>query len=495
MAQVQTNSTIAEKILNTYPVNDYFDEMMGQDKTVRPVYSKLADFLGTLTKTEVVKRANHAQLAFLMNGVTYTVYGDASGTERIIPFDIMPRLLDHAEWSLLSKGLSQRIRALNAFLKDVYFEQNIFREKIIPEDLVLKNPQYRPEMKGVKVPGDVYINISGIDIIRNDQGGYFVLEDNLRCPSGVSYVLENRDVMQRVMPELFNSYSVEPVSRYTRDLYETLVSMSAKAKPNIVLLTPGVYNSAYFEHAFLAAKMGIHLVEGRDLATRNNKVFMKTTHGLEQVDVVYRRIDEDFLDPKVFRKDSTLGVAGLFNCMKSGNVAIANAIGTGIADDKAIYAYVPKMIEFYLGEKPLIPNIKTYFMSDENDRNHVLENIRDMVIKPTGGSGGYGMLIGSMVDKKFREVFIANMMKNPESFIAQPIIKLSCHPTFIKEKSGLEPRHIDLRPFILMDAKSNIRLLPGGLSRVALKEGSLVVNSSQGGGGKDTWVLSKSRKK
>lgn len=470
--------------------NGFYNEMFAEDQSVRMPYRRLYDFLMKLPQKEILKRAQHAQLAFLTKGVTYTVYGDDSGIEKIIPFDIMPRLLDATEWDFLERGLAQRVRALNAFLKDIYHEQKILKKGLIPTDLILQNPLYRPEMKGVSVPGNVYITVAGIDIIRNQLGNYFVLEDNLRCPSGVSYVLENRDVMQRVLPELFKIYPVEPVSHYTRDLLDVLGSlMPSQTNPNIVLLTPGIYNSAYFEHAFLAANMGVNLLEGRDLVVRDKMVFMKTTCGLERVHVIYRRIDEDFLDPHTFRPDSQLGVPGLFECYKAGNVAIANAIGTGISDDKAVYAFVPRMIEFYLQETPLIPNIETFLLGDSKVREEVIARLSEMVVKPTGGSGGYGMLIGSSADAAERDLFASKIRENPQDYIAQAIIKLSCHPTLIKEKARFEPRHIDLRPFVLTDARGGIRLLPGGLSRVALNEGSLVVNSSQGGGGKDTWVL------
>ncbi|MBX7149319.1 circularly permuted type 2 ATP-grasp protein [bacterium] len=469
-----------------------FNEMYGAEGLPRTVYQKLHAFLKNLPAKELLKRAQHANMAFLTKGVTYTVYGDSSGLEKIIPFDIMPRILDAQEWDLLEKGLAQRIRALNLFLADIYHEQHIIRDGIIPSDLIFNNPLYRPEMKGVRVPGDVYISIAGIDIIRDHEGGYYVLEDNARCPSGVSYVLENREVMQKIFPELFNLYSVEPVSSYTRDLLTTLSSlMPTEVRPNIVLLTPGIFNSAYYEHAFLAANMGIQLVEGQDLVVKRKKVYMKTTCGLERIDVIYRRIDEDFLDPDVFRSDSQLGVPGLFECFKEGNVALANSIGTGIADDKAVYSFVPQMIKYYLNEKPLIANVETFLMRDIESREYVLNHLEEFVVKPTGGSGGYGMLIGSAASKNEREAFACKVLQNPEAYIAQKIIQLSCHPTFIGETSTFEPRHIDLRPFVLTEAGGDIRFLPGGLSRVALTRGSLVVNSSQGGGGKDTWVLRK----
>lgn len=428
-----------------------------------------------------------ADALFHRLGITFAVYGEGAGTERLIPFDVVPRILPAHEWRHLEKGLKQRARALNAFITDVYHEQKILKAGLLPPEQILGNAQYRAEMRDVKAPKDIYAHISGIDIVRDDEGRFCVLEDNLRVPSGVSYMLENRRMMMRLFPELFGSQAVEPVEHYPDVLLENLKSVAplGVTDPTVVLLTPGSYNSAYFEHAFLAQQMGIELVEGQDLFVRDDFLYMRTTRGPQRVDVVYRRIDDDFLDPQVFRPDSTLGVRGLLAAYRAGHVTIANAIGTGVADDKSIYPYVPEMIRFYLAEDPLIPNVTTWILRRPEDRAHVLAHLPDLVVKEVHGAGGYGMLIGPQATRAQIEEFRDRIEAHPERYIAQPTLALSTSPTFVE--AGLAPRHIDLRPFVL--SGKEISVVPGGLTRVALREGSLVVNSSQGGGTKDTWVL------
>lgn len=488
-AAVKRVNTIKEQSLfSTYRPPHAYDEMMDSSGEVRPEYQNLWEYLSRFPTASFKERVDIAEMAFVANGVTFTLSGDSSGLEKIIPFDILPRILGATEWATLEKGLIQRVRALNAFLKDVYSEQEIFKERVLP-DSILKNPVYRPEMRGVKIPGDIYVSISGIDLVRDEKGVFRVLEDNLRCPSGVSYVLENREVLQRTFPELFAMHSVRPVFEYPQNLLNCLASLGPQAQSNVVLLSPGVFNSAYFEHTYLANKMGIHLVEGSDLAVLNKKVFMKTTSGLEPVDVIYRRIDDDFLDPKVFRGDSLVGVPGLFEAYRAGNVVLANAIGNGIADDKSIYPHTPSMIRFYLGEEPILPIVETFLLDDPKVRDEVFSQIDKMVIKPTAGSGGYGILIGSQSSAAARKACFKKVKANPGEFVAQREIRLSSHPTYIQASGRIRPRYIDLRPFVLMDAKGDAQVLAGGLSRVALRKGSLIVNSSQGGGGKDTWVL------
>jgi uncharacterized circularly permuted ATP-grasp superfamily protein len=415
------------------------------------------------------------------------VYGQAEGTERLIPFDVVPRVLPHEEWMLLSAGLKQRVSALNAFIADVYDGQDILRAGVVPQEQVLGNSQYRPEMQGISVPQRIHAHIAGIDVIRDDDGRFLVLEDNLRVPSGVSYMLENRRMMMRLFPDLFLRCQVAPVEHYPEVLLANLSSVAPRGvdNPVVVLLTPGAYNSAYFEHAFLAQQMGIELVEGQDLFVRDDIVFMRTTRGPRRVDVIYRRIDDDFLDPQTFRADSTLGCAGLMDAYRAGNVAIANAVGTGIADDKSIYPYVPEMIRFYLGEEPLIGNVPTHVLRKPEDLAYTLAHLEELVVKEVHGAGGYGMLIGPMASKEEITAFRARILADPARYIAQPTLALSTCPTLVKE--GLAPRHVDLRPFVLSGKETTI--VPGGLTRVALREGSLVVNSSQGGGTKDTWVL------
>jgi uncharacterized circularly permuted ATP-grasp superfamily protein len=470
-----------------YESGNFFDEMVATGGQVRPHYQRLASRLDTLPTAEFEQRRAAVDLAFLRRGVTFTVYHDDAGTERIFPFDLIPRVIPNKEWNRIEAGLIQRITALNLFLDDIYHDQKCLKDKIVPPALVLGAKHFRREFMNCKVPRGIYVHICGTDLIRDISGNYLVLEDNLRCPSGASYMIENRTAMRRAFPGLFQSYGVRPVEGYANELLKALlhIAPARSEKPNVVLLTPGVYNSAYFEHCFLARQMGIPIVEGRDLVVRDAHVFMRTTAGLEPVDVIYRRIDDDFLDPLVFRPDSMLGVPGLVNAYRSGHVALANSIGTGIADDKVIYAYVPKLIKYFLGEDAILPNVNTYLPSEPLDRKFVLENIEKLVVKAANEAGGYGMLIGPAATKaecaKFRELVAAQ----PRNYIAQDPINLSRSPTWCDGQ--LEGRHIDLRPYILSGEK--ITVTPGGLTRVALRKGSLVVNSSQGGGSKDTWVL------
>ncbi|MBL9188587.1 MAG: circularly permuted type 2 ATP-grasp protein [Opitutaceae bacterium] len=452
----------------------------------RPHYHRLAERLGRLPEDEFNRRRAAVDSAFLRRGVTFTVYNDTQGTERIFPFDLIPRIIPDHEWRRIEAGLIQRLHALNLFLDDVYHGQKCLKDKIVPAALILGAKHFRREFMNFSVPRGIYVHICGSDLIRDAQGNYLVLEDNLRCPSGASYMIENRAAMRRAFPNLFQSYGVRPVESYGDDLLKAMLHLApGKDKPNVVLLTPGVFNSAYFEHCFLARQMGIPIVEGRDLVVRDAHVYMRTTAGLVPVDVIYRRIDDDFLDPTVFRADSMLGVPGLVNAYRAGHVALANSIGTGVADDKVIYAYVPKLIKYYLGEEPLLPNVNTYLASEPLDRKFILENIEKLVVKSANEAGGYGMLIGPHSTKAECESFRAQVAANPRNFIGQDPIQLSRSPTWCDGK--LEGRHIDLRPYILYGEK--ITVTPGGLTRVALRKGSLVVNSSQGGGSKDTWVL------
>ncbi|MCR6656007.1 MAG: circularly permuted type 2 ATP-grasp protein [Opitutus sp.] len=473
---------------STYEAGDFFDEMVGDDGQVRPHYRRLTERLATLPEAEFAQRRAAVDLAFLSRGVTFTVYGDNEGTERIFPFDLIPRIIPNTEWKGIEAGLAQRITALNLFLHDIYHEQKILADKVVPASLVLGAKNFRREFMNFNVPKGIYVHICGTDLIRDRDGRYLVLEDNLRCPSGASYMIENRAAMRRAFPNLFQSYRVRQVEGYADALLKSLLYLAPSRRdshPNVVLLTPGVYNSAYFEHCFLARQMGIPIVEGRDLFVRDNRVYMRTTAGPVQVDVIYRRIDDDFLDPSVFRPDSMLGVPGLVNAYREGRVALANAIGTGVADDKVIYAYVPKIIKYYLDQEPLLPNVNTYLASEASDRKFILENISKLVVKSANEAGGYGMLIGPSATKDECDKFRAMVAANPRNFIAQDPISLSRSPTWCEGQ--LEGRHIDLRPYILYGEK--IVVTPGGLTRVALRKGSLVVNSSQGGGSKDTWVL------
>ena len=472
-----------------YSVDHFFDEMFidKEGKNPRPHYERIFKRLDSLTESEISERRQQADTSFLEHGITFTVYGEEGGTERIFPFDPIPRVIPESEWSVVERGLRQRIIALNLFLNDIYHDGKIIKDGVIPEEIIRSSKNFRPEMAGFEPPQEVYAHICGTDLIRDDQGNYLVLEDNARCPSGASYLLENREIIKRAFPQTFGGMSVRPVEAYPDLLLRTLEHLSPRKsqKPVCVLLTPGVYNSAYFEHTFLARQMGIEIVEGKDLVSIDSFVYMRTTRGLVQVDVIYRRLDDDFLDPLVFRKDSMLGVPGLMDAYLRGNVALANAVGTGVADDKVTYAYVPDMIKYYLDEDAILPNVPTYLCWRDTDRSHVLENLQNLVVKAANESGGYGMLIGNQSTAKEREEFAQLIKSNPREYIAQPIISLSCHPTFCEE--GIEGRHVDLRPFILYG--EDVEIVPGGLTRVALKKGSLVVNSSQGGGSKDTWVL------
>ena len=461
----------------------------------RPHYESYAQWLAAQDPQVMQARREEAEVIFRRVGITFAVYGDkdedGSGTERLIPFDLIPRIIPAHEWKSMEAGLVQRVTALNRFIHDIYHDQDILRAGVIPREQIEGNAQFRPEMVGVDVPNQIYSHISGIDIVRapdaNGQGEYYVLEDNLRVPSGVSYMLEDRKMMMRLFPELFSQHRVAPVARYPDLLLDTLRASSpaTTAEPTVVVLTPGMYNSAYFEHAFLAQQMGVDLVEGQDLFVKDQFVYMRTTRGPKRVDVIYRRVDDDFLDPEVFRPTSTLGCAGLMEAYKAGHVAICNAVGTGVADDKSIYPYVPDMIKFYLGEEPILKNVPTFMCRKPEDLQYTLANLKDLVVKEVHGAGGYGMLVGPAASQAEIEKFRAALLANPEGYIAQPTLSLSSCPTFVEQ--GIAPRHIDLRPFVL--SGRTVQMVPGGLTRVALKEGSLVVNSSQGGGTKDTWIL------
>lgn len=477
------------KFFEDYPFSpSTWDEMYARDE-VRGHYRGIFDFFERIDADELNKKEDLAKRLFMSQGVTFTVYSSGEGIEKIFPFDIVPRIITAREWSVVENGLKQRLKALNHFLKDVYTHQFILKDGIVPVDLVYSCQHYQREMQGLQVPHDIYIHIAGVDLIRDHDGTFYVLEDNLRTPSGVSYMIENREITKRIFPDLLPKNQVLPVTQYPNILHKNLLSLSPRkiSNPNVVLLTPGIYNSAYFEHATLARLMGVEMVEGRDLVVDNQKVYMKTTDGLQQVDVVYRRVDDDYLDPLVFNPDSALGISGILSAYRKGNVAIVNAIGNGVADDKAIYAYVPEMIRYYLNEEPLLKNIPTYRMDNPDELNHVFKNISKMVIKATNGSGGYGMLMGGTASEEEMEDYKREVLADPRQFIAQPIISLSTAPCYINGK--LQPRRIDLRPFALF-GPGGIDIVPGGLTRVALREGSMVVNSSQGGGSKDTWVLS-----
>ncbi len=465
-----------------------FNEMYRPDGSVRDHYLPLADWLTTTPKERILQMRQAAQMLFHRVGITFAVYGDESGAERLIPFDILPHIIPMAEWRELQAGLRQRVRALNMFLHDVYHEREILKAGRIPASKVLGNAQFRKEMQGINVPGGIYAHIAGVDLVRAGQGEYYVLEDNLRTPSGVSYMLEDRKMMMRLVPELFARQRIEPVEHYPDLLLDMLRTVAPQGvlNPTVALLTPGQYNSAYFEHAFLAQQMGIELVEGADLFVKDDVLYMRTTSGPQPVDVLYRRIDDDFLDPLAFRPDSMLGVPGLVDAYRSGRVTLANAVGTGVADDKSVYPYVPDMIRFYLGEEPIISNVPTYLLEREEDLAYVLAHLEELVVKEAQGSGGYGMLIGPTASQREREAYRERILEAPHKFIAQPTLSLSTCPTFVEQ--GVAPRHIDLRPFVLSGGREVV-MVPGGLTRVALKEGSLVVNSSQGGGTKDTWVV------
>jgi uncharacterized circularly permuted ATP-grasp superfamily protein len=472
-----------------------YDEMHATSTSVRPHYAAYDAWLGRQPRDVMRSRRDEAEMIFRRVGITFAVYGekdeDGSGTERLIPFDLIPRIIPAHEWDSMQRGLVQRVTALNRFVHDVYHGQDIIKAGIVPAEQVMNNAQFRPEMVGVDVPHGIYSHIAGIDIVRapdaQGNGEYYVLEDNLRVPSGVSYMLENRKMMMRLFPDLFAHNKVAPVAHYPDLLLETLraVSPDASGEPTVVVLTPGMLNSAYFEHAFLAQQMGVELVEGQDLFVKDSFVYMRTTRGPQKVDVIYRRLDDDFLDPSVHRPNSSLGCKGLLDVYKAGHVTICNAPGTGVADDKSIYPYVPKMIEFYLGEKPILNNVPTYMCRNQDELQYTLDHLKDLVVKEVHGAGGYGMLVGPASTAKEIEDFRVALLANPSNYIAQPTLSLSTCPTFVE--SGIAPRHIDLRPFVL--SGKTVQMVPGGLTRVALKDGSLVVNSSQGGGTKDTWIM------
>ena len=464
-----------------------YDEMFQSDGGVRPAYASLNAHIAELSQGDLAERQKTLERWFLLQGITFTVYGAEATTERIIPTDLFPRIIDARTWSRIETGLEQRLHALNLFLADIYSQQSVIKDGIVPRELILGAPSYRREMMDLYVPNSAYANVCGTDLVRNETGEVMVLEDNLRVPSGVSYMLANRDASKRTFPDAFGAAHVRPIENYPDLLLATLKSMASdwRASPQVVVLTPGVYNSAYFEHAYLARLMGVPLVEGRDLVVHDNMVYMRTTLGLRRVDVIYRRVDDDFIDPLTFRRDSALGVAGLFNAYRTGSVVICNAPGTGVADDKAVYAYVPDIIRYYLGQDPILPNVETYLCREPSALSHVLENLDKLVVKAVGASGGYGMLIGPHATVKQRAEFAERIAADPANYIAQPTLKLSTAPCLIDGR--IEPRHVDLRPFILSGAKTVVT--PGALTRVALTRGSLVVNSSQGGGSKDTWVL------
>ncbi|KPF90636.1 hypothetical protein IP86_25485 [Rhodopseudomonas sp. AAP120] len=466
-----------------------FDEMNGPGGEPRRAYEELSRWLAETPPEALAHRRQEAEMLFRRIGITFAVYGDAEAQERLIPFDVIPRILSGTEWARMELGLKQRVRAINMFLRDIYHGRDILRADIIPHDLIFQNPVFRPEMNGQAVPHDVYVHIAGIDLVRVDDEDFYVLEDNARTPSGVSYMLENREVMMRLFPDLFARHRIAPVERYPDELLTALRSVApahSSSEPTVALMTPGVYNSAYYEHSFLADKLGVELVEGRDLVVKNDEVFMRTTEGLKRVDVIYRRVDDDFLDPLTFRPDSALGVPGLMSAYRAGNVTLANAVGTGIADDKAVYSYMPEIVKFYLGEEPILKNVPTWRCREPADLAYVLDHLGELVVKEVHGSGGYGMLIGPAATKATIEAFRDKLKREPEGFIAQPTLALSTCPTCTE--AGLAPRHVDLRPFVLT-GRDRVTIVPGGLTRVALKEGSLVVNSSQGGGTKDTWIL------
>lgn len=464
-----------------------YDEMCSRPNEPRAHYRTVFDRINAMPREELLQRQQAADQSFLHQGITFTVYGQEEGTEKIFPYDLIPRIITNDEWDTIERGLKQRIAALNYFLHDIYHDGHILKDEIVPRELIFTCKHFRREMRGVDVPRGIYISVVGTDLVRISDGSFAVLEDNLRVPSGVSYMLANRQVMKRVFPKLFVNYGVRPIDNYGQELLATLRALAPRqdVEPNIVLLTPGVFNSAYFEHTFLARQMGIELVEGRDLLVHDNVVYMRTTGGLRRVDVIYRRVDDDFLDPLAFRPDSTLGVPGIFNAYRAGNVALANAIGTGIADDKALYAYVPEIIRYYMKEEPILQNVETYLLDKADSRQYVLENLDKLVVKAVGESGGYGMLIGPHSTKSEQEEFRQRILDNPRNYIAQPTLALSTAPCLIENK--VDSRHVDLRPYILFG--NEIKIVAGGLTRVALKKGSLVVNSSQGGGSKDTWVL------
>ena len=472
---------------STYQTEGFYDELFDQNNSPRPGAQLLVEKIESLARESLLTKQQAAEIMLLQLGITFAVYGDEAGSEKIFPFDVLPRIVDGSEWSQIESGLKQRIFALNAFIEDIYNKRQILKDRIIPEDIVLSSRTYRAECVGFSPPHNIWCHVTGTDLIRDRDGRFYVLEDNLRCPSGVSYVLENRQVLKRTFPQVFEASNVRPVDDYPNRLLETLEYLAPQnlLSPRIGVLTPGIYNSAYFEHSFLARQMGVELVEGQDLVVHNGFVHMKTTKGLERIDVLYRRLDDDFIDPLVFRPDSMLGVPGLMEAYKAGRIAMANAPGTGIADDKVVYAYVPEIIKYYTGQDPILPNVPTYICSDPKDQSYVLDNLDKLVVKAANESGGYGMLVGPHASKEERSKFAALIRENPRNYMAQPTIALSRAPTIVD--GSIEGRHVDLRPYILYGKE--ISVLPGGLTRVALRKGSLVVNSSQGGGSKDTWVV------
>jgi len=472
-------------LLKGYKTEDFHDEMMDADGTVRPWYQLFNEKISTLATQEIIDRQYAAERSFMFRGVTFNVYKEGEGIEKIFPFDIIPRIINYDEWNVIDRGLQQRISALNTFIHDVYNDQKIIKDGVVPREIIESSAGFLKQCLGIKPPKNIWCHITGTDLIKHGDGQYYILEDNLRVPSGVSYVLGNREIMKRTFPDVFESLGVRPVYDYPLRLLEMLQFLLNKENPVVVVLTPGIYNSAYFEHSFLAQQMGIQLVEGKDLVVKNGYVYMRTTKGFDKVDVIYRRIDDEFIDPKVFREDSLLGVPGLFDVWKKKHVALANALGAGVADDKVIYSYVPAIIKYYLAEDAIIPNVPTYLCWDDKQRQYVLDNIATMVVKAANQSGGYGMLVGPASTKAEQEEFKQLIKAHPRDYIAQPTMALSRVPTIVDDH--LEGRHVDLRPYVLYG--EDIKVMPGGLTRVALKKGSLVVNSSQGGGSKDTWVL------
>ncbi len=490
-AKRQSEQTPCTKVLrmrlDPYLAIDVFDEMFAPDGRPRPSGARFVERLETLSDGSLQQRQKAAELSLRNMGITFNVYGHGAGTEKIWPFDLLPRIIDEKEWAMVERGLQQRIRALNLFIDDVYNERKIFKDRVVPESLVRSSKTLRQPCMGFGPPRGVWCHITGVDLIRDCDGQIYVLEDNLRCPSGVSYVLENRELMKRTFAHVFQGMSVAPIEDYPEQLLKALLDCAPRgvSDPTAVVLTPGIYNSAYFEHTFLAQQMGVELVQGSDLVVEDGYVYMNTTQGLRRVDVIYRRIDDDFLDPKCFRADSCLGVDHLMDVYRAGHVTLANAPGTGVADDKAVYAYVPEIIKYYLSEEAILPNVPTYLCSDDRQCDHVLANLDKLVVKPTNESGGYGVLMGPQASQNEREECAQAIRANPREWIAQPMLKLSTVPTLIEDE--LQPRHVDLRPFVLCG--EDIYVMPGGLTRVALRAGSMVVNSSQGGGSKDTWVL------
>lgn len=491
MSSAPTTHKPDKLLFEQYDPGPFYDEMIAPNGEPRPSAQAMYDKLSNMPLEVFEERRKLADLSYLVQGITFTVYNDGRGTERLFPFDLVPRIIERSEWETIERGLSQRVIALNLYLQDIYGPQRILQDRVIPRNLVYSCKHFRREMSGLHVPRDIHIHISGIDLVRDSTSGqYLVLEDNVRSPSGISYVIENRLVMRRTFPRAFETSEVLPVDDYPNQLVRILRSLSPRTgdRPAVVLLTPGLYNSAYFEHCFLAQEMGIELVEGRDLVVVDNIVYMKTIRGLNRVDVIYRRVDDDFLDPLAFRADSLVGVPGLLNAYRAGNIALANAVGTGVADDKAIYAYVPSFIKYYLGEEPILQNVETFLCSKPADLSYVLDHLPELVVKAVGESGGYGMLMGPSSDRKTIEEFRDKLKADPRNYIAQPVVPLSRCPAYDPAIGGMSARHVDLRPYCLYDGEKTT-IVPGGLTRVALQRGSLVVNSSQGGGSKDTWVL------